>query len=617
MKNLKQTFKISVIVIVTSAMNACGGGGKDIDAVKLMPVKMGKEFQYVDAEGKIIINPQFKEATIFRNGLALVQTSGDKPQWGFIGEDGKFAIIANYKSATVFSDDMAWVVSENAAPSCINTKGELKFTLTNAEEVKIFSEGLAGFKEINETGEEKWGFVDKEGKVKINAQFNNAGSFLDGKCPVSNIDGKWGYIDKEGKLVISHQFDNAESFFNGSAVVKAGSKAGLIDATGKYLINPQYSDMQSDGDLFLVEQDGKFGWTDKEGKIIINPQFSAAFPFNNGNLASVQSGEKYGFIDKEGKIIINPQFDGALPFNGKLALVVSANKIGFIDNEGKYVINPQFDDVSKDMVEYFQTGGSKFSSVKTDFFNVGAITSRIKTDAPEGLTFNSTMTEVLTKFKKSQEDFSKYSEEHMMISSEKITNDATLNFYILVSPWVSEYYDYAFDAGTKPTGFAYMINLTGKGNGKEDAVKTAIETSLTGYTKDATMSNETEAVYKNTKQSVKVSTKNGNIVIAISFLAAASNVAPSSAINNSSSTQGKFPQASDRLLTSSDLSGISKKDLKIMKNEIFARKGYIFKTAEMKSYFATQSWYSGQYDDVTSMLSAEEKQNVELIKKYE
>jgi hypothetical protein len=285
--------------------------------------------------------------------------------------------------------------------------------------------------------------------------------------------------------------------------------------------------MQSDGDLFLIEQDGKFGWSDKEGKIIINPQFSKAFPFTNAKLAAVQSGKSYGFIDKEGKLIINPQFDMALPFNGELALVVSSNKIGFIDNEGKYVINPQFDDVSRDLVEYFQTGGSSFNSVQTDFFNVGAITSRIKADAPEGLSFNSTMTEVLTKFKKSQEDFSKYSQEHMMISSEKITNDATLNFYILGNPWVSiGYYDYSFNVGLKPTGFAYMVNLTGKGYGKEDAVKTAIETSLTGYTKDANMSNETESTYNNAKQSVKIFTTNGNVVIVISSLATTSNVIP-------------------------------------------------------------------------------------------
>ncbi|MBK7957728.1 MAG: WG repeat-containing protein [Bacteroidetes bacterium] len=216
----------------------------------------------------------------------------------------------------------------------------------------------------------------------------------------------------------------------------------------------------------------------------------------------------------------------ALPFNGKLALVVSSNKIGFIDNEGKYVINPQFDDASRDLVEYFQTGGSIYSNVQTDFFNVGAITSRIKTDAPEGLSFNSTMSEILAKFKKSQEDFSKYNQEHMMISSEKITNDATLNFYILGSPWVSNgYYDYTFNAGQKPRGFAYIINLTSNGYGKEDAVKTAIETSLKGYTKDPTMSNETEAVYKNAKQSVKIFTKNGNVVIVISVFEHASDMA--------------------------------------------------------------------------------------------
>lgn len=518
MKNLKKTLKISAMAIVAAAMSSCGGSGKDIDTVKLMPVKMGKEFQYIDAEGKIVINPQFSAATIFRNGLALVKTSGDKPQWGYIGEDGKFAISANYKSATVFSEDMAWVVSENAAPSCINTKGELKFTLTNAEEVKVFSDGLAAFKEINETGEEKWGFIDKEGKVKINAQFSDVGRFIDSKCPVSNLEGKWGYIDKEGKLLINNQFDNAESFFNGSAVVKSGGKAGLIDATGKYLINPQFTDMQSDGDLFLIEQDGKYGWTDKEGKIVINPQFSKAFPFTNGNLAAVQSGKSYGFIDKEGKIVINPQFDIALPFNGKLALVVSSNKVGFIDNEGKYAINPQFDDVSSDLVEYFENGGSSYSSVKTDFFNVGAITSRIKTDAPEGLSFKTTMAEVLTKFEKSEQDFNKYSGDHLMISEEKITNDATLNFYINANPWRSAGWDYVFVTGMNPSGFAYMINLSGKGTGKEDAVKAAIEASLTGYTKDVDMSNENESLYKNAKQSVRILQKNGGVVIVISSL---------------------------------------------------------------------------------------------------
>ncbi len=80
---------------------------------------------------------------------------------------------------------------------------------------------------------------------------------------------------------------------------------------------------------------------------------------------------------------------------------------------------------------------------------------------------------------------------------------------------------------------------------------------------------------------------------------------------------GMYPQASERYLASRDVVNLNKFQLKIMRNEIFARHGYIFKTPDMKSYFSQQSWYHGQYNDVNSMLSAIEKQNIELIRKYE
>jgi len=86
---------------------------------------------------------------------------------------------------------------------------------------------------------------------------------------------------------------------------------------------------------------------------------------------------------------------------------------------------------------------------------------------------------------------------------------------------------------------------------------------------------------------------------------------------NNSSTPGKYPQASDRMLISSDLSNMSLWDLKVMRNEIFARHGFIFKTYEMRDYFNRQSWYQALYDNVDNMLSQTEKSNIELIKQYE
>lgn len=87
--------------------------------------------------------------------------------------------------------------------------------------------------------------------------------------------------------------------------------------------------------------------------------------------------------------------------------------------------------------------------------------------------------------------------------------------------------------------------------------------------------------------------------------------------NISSSYPGKFPIASQRLLTQEDITGLNKWDLKVMRNEIFARHGYIFKTPDMKTYFENQPWYSGTEADVTRMLSPTEQQNVSFIKKHE
>ena len=75
--------------------------------------------------------------------------------------------------------------------------------------------------------------------------------------------------------------------------------------------------------------------------------------------------------------------------------------------------------------------------------------------------------------------------------------------------------------------------------------------------------------------------------------------------------------ATGRALSEHDLKGISKQDLKLMRNEIFARHGYIFKSPELNNYFKQKPWYKPQHEDVNGLLSPEERENVELIKKME
>lgn len=80
---------------------------------------------------------------------------------------------------------------------------------------------------------------------------------------------------------------------------------------------------------------------------------------------------------------------------------------------------------------------------------------------------------------------------------------------------------------------------------------------------------------------------------------------------------GRYSIASDRLLTEKDVEGCSKKDIRLMRNAIFARHGYIFKNKELADYFSTMDWYEPRYSDVTSKLTEIELKNIEFLKKHE
>ena len=57
--------------------------------------------------------------------------------------------------------------------------------------------------------------------------------------PIKQLD-KWGYIDRTGKVIVPPQYAAAGEFHQGRASVKVGDKFGFIDQTGKMVIPPQF-----------------------------------------------------------------------------------------------------------------------------------------------------------------------------------------------------------------------------------------------------------------------------------------------------------------------------------------------------------------------------------------
>ncbi len=80
---------------------------------------------------------------------------------------------------------------------------------------------------------------------------------------------------------------------------------------------------------------------------------------------------------------------------------------------------------------------------------------------------------------------------------------------------------------------------------------------------------------------------------------------------------GDFKSASCKVLTENEIKSYSKSELRLMRNEIFARYGYRFLSTDLKAYFMKKDWYSPRRDNADEFLSDIEKQNIELIIRLE
>ncbi|HWE35696.1 MAG TPA: WG repeat-containing protein [Isosphaeraceae bacterium] len=294
---------------------------------------------------------------------------GDR--WGYIDAKGKVAIPPRYRWAEDFQDGLAGVEQDETV-GFIDGRGEMVFTTPPGASIRMFSGGLVAYRAID-----KYGFLDRRGKVIVEPRYDNVGQFSEGLAAVNlgavshgfprpdlKEGGKWGFIDTTGKLVIPIRFDSVEyhGFSDGLARVTVGDERYDIDKAGKVAIRlddpaaaPErriwsasaFSEglapaMRSTDDPGTA----RWGYIDTTGRFIVAPRFDSAWDFSEG-LACVGMEKKVGFIDRAGRVVIRPRFEGAQEFSEGLAAVQQGGRWSFIDTKGQVVIPGRFNDVER------------------------------------------------------------------------------------------------------------------------------------------------------------------------------------------------------------------------------------------------------------------------------
>ena len=302
----------------------------------LSPARLYEHWGFIDQTGNWVIETQFRQVQPFSEGLAAVTypLQGFRSSKAYIDKTGRVivALPNGVTSVEPFSEGMA-AVFQYGPPGAsgfgyIDRSGALLIPHQFAVAGPFHEEeregrpattppsvpGMAGscvggvpdsITEPSITEQCGEGFINKSGKVVF--RFQGVRDFSEGLAAVEQ-DGAWGFIDTQGKFRVQPRFESVRSFHDGLAAVGSGGKWGYIDRDGRSIIRLQFAKADDFSDnLALTDK----GYIDKTGNVVAAAKDGTAFVLG---LAHVNLGNgEFGYINHLGKIVFRYRPDAVNP----------------------------------------------------------------------------------------------------------------------------------------------------------------------------------------------------------------------------------------------------------------------------------------------------------------
>lgn len=153
------------------------------------------------------------------------------------------------------------------------------------------------------------------------------------------FDGRrWVYLDKHGEVAIDGDFIFAGDFYEGRAVVEAETGFGMIDNAGRYIIPPDYDDIDIDQftNMLIVTNEGVSGLFSREGESVTGLIYDQIVNSNEG-LFPVKKNGRFGYIRRDGSVVVEIIYEDALGFRNGVGRVVLRGREYLIDTDGNSV----------------------------------------------------------------------------------------------------------------------------------------------------------------------------------------------------------------------------------------------------------------------------------------
>lgn len=274
--------------------------------------------------------PETKDFTaeyfLYKHGERYLEKTLDL-KFGLLDEEGERVIKPEFDEISPLQEDSIYYAKSEKGYSFITKSGKiLNANDDRFEAINEMTEEFIGVKIDN-----RWGFVDVNGKLRVSNQYENIGPYNEGLAPIK-ILGRWGYINKREDIIIQPAYDTVYTFIGGICEVVKKGKFGLINAKGNITLDCEYDNLwrlKTGG--FLTRNDEKFGLVSSEGRLLILPRFHQMIDLDNGFVIASRKG-KYGIMSNDGVSII-PMIYEKLKYDHHNDVYLAATSSEWIDIE--------------------------------------------------------------------------------------------------------------------------------------------------------------------------------------------------------------------------------------------------------------------------------------------
>ena len=189
-----------------------GWSGSVFDESGLLVAGTQKGYGYIGLTGGFEIEPVFRAARGFMNGMAIVETENGL---GMIDTTGQFVIEPRYIDLGYFDENGLALARDGVELAFIDKNSNIANNKRYGDAKGFNADGLSFVRDyVGGEGDGRWYLINLSGEEHAGSRYSNVHSWKNGFCAVQDSSiGLWGFVNTKGELVIEPQFIETNGFF--------------------------------------------------------------------------------------------------------------------------------------------------------------------------------------------------------------------------------------------------------------------------------------------------------------------------------------------------------------------------------------------------------------------